>query len=83
MKCIFFRTKNAVESFHRIYNSQFYKSHPTHTLGNYGFTRNSSWNDDKIRSIETECHKNTSFNEMQKINGTIMALRNKHSKDLL
>jgi hypothetical protein len=41
----------------------------------------------KIRSIETDCYKNMSFIEMQKINATIMAyneyLKNKHSKDLL
>jgi len=40
----------------------------------------------KIRSIETNCHKNMSFIEMQKINSTIMAydeyLRNKNSKYL-
>jgi hypothetical protein len=41
----------------------------------------------KIRSIETDCHENMSFVEMQKINATIMAynkyLKNKNSKDLL
>lgn len=83
----FFRTTNAVESFHRTYNSQFYKSHPHIHLVIMVLQETQAETMTKIRSIETDSYKSMSFIEMQKINATIMAydeyLRNKCSKDLL
>ncbi|XP_025409900.1 uncharacterized protein LOC112683204 [Sipha flava] len=77
------RTTNAVERFHKIYNSQFYKSHPHIHLVIMVLQETQAETMTKIRSIETDCHKNMSFIEMQKINATIMAyneyLKNKHS----
>ncbi|CAI6348819.1 unnamed protein product [Macrosiphum euphorbiae] len=81
------RTTNAVESFHRTYNSQFYKSHPHIHLVIMVLQETQAETMTKIRSIETDSYKSMSFIEMQKINATIMAydeyLRNKCSKDLL
>ncbi|KAL4154469.1 hypothetical protein QTP88_000332 [Uroleucon formosanum] len=81
------RTTNAVESFHRTYNSQFYKSHPHIHLVIMVLQETQAETMTKIRSIETDCHKNMSFIEMQKINSNIIPydeyLRNKNSKDLL
>ncbi|KAE9522845.1 hypothetical protein AGLY_016757 [Aphis glycines] len=81
------RTINAVESFHRAYNSQFYKSHPHIHLVIMVLQETQAETMTKIQSIETDSYKSMSFIQMQKINSTIMAydeyLRNKCSKDIL
>ncbi|XP_060855521.1 uncharacterized protein LOC132933226 [Metopolophium dirhodum] len=62
------RTTNAVESFHRTYNSQFYKSHPHIHLVIMVLQETQAETMTKIRSIETDSYKSMSFIEICLVN---------------
>lgn len=77
----------AAESFHRTYNSQFYKAHPHIHLVIIGLQETQAETITKIQSIASNNHKKISLIENQKINFTIKSYQEyselKHVDNLL